>query len=301
MNLLLSINNKHFYEHEDGRVYTHCDNTITEYGSYSDFLEEFNNKLLFNHIHNMDCLQGLQGLEDECIDLTVTSPPYDDLRKYNGYSWDFEAIAKELYRVTKQGGVVVWVVGDKTVKGSETGTSFKQALFFKEIGFNLHDTMIYLSDKPPLTHPRYEQKFEYMFVFSKGKPKTFNPIMEECKYAGSSKKARTFRNDGHNLESTHKTDEVKQYKIKGNVWEYSTGYQKSTKDKVAFKHPAIFPEQLAHDHIISWSNEGDVVLDPFMGSGTTAKMCKLTNRNYIGFEISEEYCQIAEERLSNVG
>ena len=253
-----------------------------------------------NHIYCIDCLEGLKQMEDGCIDLTVTSPPYDDLRKYNGYSWDFESIAKELYRVTKQGGVVVWIVGDKTVKGSETGTSFKQALFFKEIGFNLHDTMIYLSNKPPLTHPRYEQKFEYMFVLSKGKPKTFNPIMEECKYAGKSGKARTFRHDGHILESTHKTDKVKQYKIKGNVWEYSTGYQHSTKDKVAFQHPAIFPEQLAHDHIISWSNEEDVVLDPFMGSGTTAKMCKLTNRNYIGFEISEEYCQIAEERLKDV-
>ena len=300
MNLLLSIDNKRFYEHEDGRVFLHYDNMVTEYGSYDEFLDEFNDKLFLNRIHNMDCLDGLRQMDDNCIDLTVTSPPYDDLRKYNGYSWDFESIAKELYRVTKDGGVVVWVVGDKTVKGSETGTSFKQALFFKEIGFNLHDTMIYLSDKPPLTHPRYEQKFEYMFVFSKGKPKTFNPIMEECKYAGSSKKARTFRNDGHNLESTHKIDEVKQYKIKGNVWEYSTGYQKSTKDKVAFKHPAIFPEQLAYDHIISWSNEGDIVMDIFMGSGTTAKMCKLTNRNYIGFEISEEYCQIAEERLGSV-
>ena len=253
-----------------------------------------------NKIYNMDCLKGLRELKDETVDLTVTSPPYDDLRKYNGYSWDFESIAKELYRVTKKGGVVVWVVADKTVKGSETGTSFKQALFFKEIGFNLHDTMIYLSDKPPLTHPRYEQKFEYMFVLSKGKPKTFNPIIEECKYAGTSKKARTFRNDGHNLESTHKTEDVKKYKIKGNVWEYSTGYQKTTKDKIAFKHPAIFPEQLAHDHIISWSNPGDVVMDIFMGSGTTAKMCKLSNRNYIGFEISEEYCAIAEQRLMNI-
>lgn len=253
-----------------------------------------------NKIYNMDCLKGMQNLEDESVDLTVTSPPYDDLRKYNGYTWDFELIAKELYRVTKQGGVVVWVVADKTVKGSETGTSFKQALFFKEIGFNLHDTMIYLSDKPPLTHPRYEQKFEYMFVFSKGKPKTFNPIMEECKYYGSNKKARTFRHDGHNLESTHDLGEVKKYKIKGNVWEYSTGYQKSTKDKIAFQHPAIFPEQLAYDHIISWSNEGDVVLDPFMGSGTTAKMCKIAKRHYIGFEISEEYCNIAKERMESI-
>ena len=258
------------------------------------------NNMELNKIYCMDCLDGLKQLEDECVDLTVTSPPYDNLRKYNGYSFDFENIAKELYRVTKKGGIVVWIVGDSTVKGSETGTSFKQALFFKEIGFNLHDTMIYLSDKPPLTHPRYEQKFEYMFVFSKGKPKTFNPIMEECKYYGSSKKASTFRHDGDNLGSIHISGNVKKYKIKGNVWKYSTGYQKSTKDKIAFKHPAIFPEQLAYDHIISWSNENDVVMDIFMGSGTTAKMCKKANRNYIGFEISQEYCDIAEERLKNI-
>lgn len=299
MRLITVKGNKKFYEGEDGRVHFEETEGMYEWGNYEEFIEYYNHPIEYNKIYNMDCLEGMKLLEDNSIDLTVTSPPYDDLRKYNGYSWDFESIAKELYRVTKNGGVVVWVVNDKTIKGSESLTSFKQALFFKEIGFNVHDTMIYLSDKPPLTHPRYEQKFEYMFVFSKGKPKTFNPIMEECKYAGTSKKARTFRNDGHNLESTHKTDEVKKYKIKGNVWEYSTGYQKSTKDKIAFKHPAIFPEQLAHDHIISWSNEGDVVMDIFMGSGTTAKMCKLTNRNYIGFEISEEYCQIAEERLAN--
>ena len=244
----------------------------------------------------MDCLEGLKLLDDNSIDLTVTSPPYDDLRKYNN-NFDFENIAKELYRVTKDGGVVVWVVADKTKNGSETGTSFKQALFFKDIGFNLHDTMIYMSDKPPLTHNRYEQKFEYMFVFSKGKPKTFNPIMEECKYAGSDKKARTFRHTGDELQETHIKNKVNKEKIKGNVWYFSTGYNKSTKDIIAFKHPAIFPEQLANDHIISWSNEGDTVLDIFSGSGTTAKMAKLNNRNYIGFEISKEYCEIAEERI----
>ena len=246
----------------------------------------------------MDCLEGLKQLDDESIDLTVTSPPYDDLRKYNN-NFDFENITKELYRVTKDGGIVVWVVADKTKNGSETGTSFKQALFFKDIGFNLHDTMIYMSDKPPLTHNRYEQKFEYMFVFSKGKPKTFNPIMEECKYAGSDKKARTFRHTGDELQETHIKNKVNKEKIKGNVWYFSTGYNKSTKDIIAFKHPAIFPEQLANDHIISWSNEGDTVLDIFSGSGTTAKMAKLNNRNYIGFEISKEYCDIAEERLKS--
>ncbi len=139
----------------------------------------------------MDCLEGLKLLDDNCIDLTVTSPPYDDLRKYNN-NFDFKNVVKQLFRVTKDGGVVVWIVADKTKNGSESGTSFGQALFFKEIGFSLHDTMIYMSDKPPLTHNRYEQKFEYMFVLSKGKPKTFNPIMEKCKYAGSDKKQGHF-------------------------------------------------------------------------------------------------------------
>ena len=253
--------------------------------------------LELDKIYCMDCLEGLKLLDNNCIDLTVTSPPYDDLRTYNGYSFDFENTAKELYRITKDGGVVVWVVADKTNNGSETGTSFKQALFFKDIGFNLHDTMIYMSDKPPLTHNRYEQKFEYMFVFSKGKPKTFNPIMEECKYAGLDKKARTFRHTGDELQETHIKNKVNKEKIKGNVWYFSTGYNKSTKDKIAFKHPAIFPEQLVNDHIISWSNKGDIVLDPFIGSGTTAKMAKLNDRNFIGFEISKEYCDIANARV----
>ena len=256
--------------------------------------------LELNKTHCMNCLEGMRLLPDNYIDLTVTSPPYDDLRKYNGYSFDFENIAKELYRVTKDGGVVVWVVGDKTKNGSESGTSFKQALYFKEIGFNLHDTMIYSSDKPPLSHNRYEQKFEYMFVFSKGKPKTWNPIMEECKYAGASRKTITFRHTGEELEETHDKGEVKSYKIKGNIWFYPTGYQKSTKDKIAFKHPAIFPEQLVNDHIISWSNEGDIVMDIFSGSGTTHKMALLNNRNFIGFEISQEYIDIEEERIKNI-
>ena len=250
-----------------------------------------------NKIYNMDCLDGLKILEDNSIDLTVTSPPYDDLRNYNGFSFNFEEIAKELYRVTKNGGVVVWVVGDKTKNGSESGTSFKQALFFKEIGFNLHDTMIYQKKTPPLTHNRYEQEFEYMFVFSKGKPSRWNPIMIPKKYMDK----RTNKAFGRNKTNEHDMgfSSSKEMRIKGNVWEFLVGGGKSTKDKIAFKHPAIFPEQLANDHIISWSNEGDIILDPFMGSGTTAKMAILNNRNYIGFEISKEYCEIAEERIKN--
>ena len=229
------------------------------------------------------------------IDLVVTSPPYDNLRDYKGYDFDFESIAKSLFRVIKKGGVVVWVVGDQTVNGSETGTSFKQALYFKEIGFNLHDTMIYKKINPiPLTHNRYEQAFEYMFVFSKGKPKTFNPIRENTLTPGSYTHRR---NTGITKEAaTRNRDEItltKETKYRINIWEYVCG---CIADETG-NHPAPFPERLSAEHILSWSNEGDLVYDPFSGSGTTCKMAKEHNRNYIGSEISKEYCQIAEQRL----
>ena len=246
-----------------------------------------------NKIYNENCLETMAKMPDNFIDLTVTSPPYDNLRTYNGYSFPFEEIARELYRITKQGGVIVWIVGDQTKDGSESGTSFRQALFFKEIGFNIHDTMIYRKiNYIPLTHNRYEQEFEYMFVFSKGKPKNFNPIMVECKTKGRKTNGRTFyqTNSQNTPTEGHKNDAVKEYKQKGNVWEVPT-------NAGAKGHPAQFPERLANDHIISWSNEGDLVYDPFMGSGTTAKMCILNNRNWIGSEISSEYCNIIEERV----
>lgn len=253
-----------------------------------------------NKIYNMDCLEGMKLLEDNSIDLTVTSPPYDDLRNYNGFSWDFEEVARQLYRVTKVGGVAVWVVGDKTIKGSETGTSFKQALFFKEVGFNLHDTMIY--EKDSISFPetnRYSQVFEYMFVFSKGKPKSVNIIKDRKNkwYDGNKKiKGKERQSDG-SLLGRRKGNLLKEYGSRFNIWRFSTGYMKSSPDKIAYGHPAIFPEKLANDHIISWSNEGDLILDPFMGSGTTAKMAILNNRQYIGFELSAEYCEIAEKRV----
>lgn len=247
-----------------------------------------------NEIINGDCLEVMMGMESESIDLTVTSPPYDNLRTYNGYTFDFEGIAKELYRVTKQGGVVVWVVGDATIKGSETGTSFKQALYFKEIGFNLHDTMIYAKSVPPMNDKRYQHCFEYMFVFSKGKLKTFNPIMEKKKY----KDKRVTKNFHRYADATYAEGFSKpstSLKIKESIWRiFAAG---GSSDKIASEHPAIFPEKLAHDHILSWSNEGDTVLDPMCGSGTTLKMAKLLKRKYIGIEISEEYCNIARKRL----
>ena len=252
-----------------------------------------------NRIYNEDCLEGMKRIPDNTIDLTVTSPPYDNLRTYNGniaqWSFDkFQEIANELYRVTKHGGVVVWVVGDATIKGSETGTSFRQALHFKEIGFNLHDTMIYAKTNPiPQNHNRYEQCFEYMFILSKGKPNCFNPIQEETKLKGKVLEwGKRNHMDDNQCRRTRDSDllKVKDTKNKQNIFYYSIGGGKTG-------HPAPFPEQLAQDHILSWSNEGDIVFDPFMGSGTTAKMALLNNRNYIGFELDTTYCDIANDRI----
>ena len=242
-------------------------------------------------LYQGDCLEVMKKFKDEVIDLTVTSPPYDNLRVYNGFTFDFEGISNELYRITKQGGVVVWVVGDSTIKGSETGTSFRQALYFKDIGFNLHDTMIFQKHGMP-TDPRlrYFQRFEYMFVFSKGKPKSYNPIAD-VKSSGRKNANGTDRR-GDTLVVTSKRYDYPEYSVRGNIWNYDVRNMKGD-------HPAMFPELLAKDHILSWSNEGDLILDPFTGSGTTGKMAKVLNRDFIGIEISEDYFKIAQERIAN--
>jgi len=252
--------------------------------------------LELNSIHQGDCLEVMKEIDDKSIDLTVTSPPYDNLRDYNGYTFDFEGIAKELYRITKDGGVVVWVVGDATVNGSETGTSFKQALYFKEIGFNLHDTMIWVKYGLPQNNKRYEPAFEYMFILSKEGPAVFNAIREKRKWKDfrTSKAAHRNNKDEFVKGYAKRSEDVTSY----NVWNIPAGGGHCG-DKIAHKHPAIFPEELAKNHIISWSNEGDLVLDCFSGSGTTCKMAKLTGRNYIGIELSADYCKLAEKRLKN--
>jgi len=249
-------------------------------------------------IYNENCLNTMPRMPDNFIDLTVTSPPYDNLRDYKGYSFDFESIAKELFRVTKLGGVVVWVVGDATIKGSETGTSFRQALYFKEIGFHLHDTMIYSKKYPVPSGPRkrYWQQFEYMFVLTKSNPTTFNAIQEKCKQTGRIPYSK-FRYPDGSTKLQNSIKPVKETKVKGNVWLYDVGYMKSTRDKIAFQIPAIFPERLVEDHIVSWSNEGDVVYDPLAGSGTTGIMAFKNKRNFILSEISKEYCDIISKRF----
>jgi len=248
------------------------------------------------------CQDMMKKIPNEGVNLTVTSPPYDNIRDYKGYCFeeeDFKKIVSELYRVTKKGGVVVWIVGDATMNGSESGTSFRQALGFMEGGFKLHDTMIYEKNTSSFparrTGKRYTQIFEYMFVFCKGKIKTGNLICDKPnKWAGWTNWGKnTQRGKDGKLKKTKDIKPVPEFSPRNNIWRYNVGKGFNSSDKESHSHPAIFPEKLAEDHILSWSNEGDVVLDPFVGSGTTCKMAKKNKRHYIGIDISEEYCNLA--------
>lgn len=264
---------------------------------------------MMNQIFHSNCIDGMKSLEDEVIDLCVTSPPYDDLRSYNDSSaWNFETfkgVAEQLHRVMKTGGVVVWVVGDATIKGGETGSSFRQCLHFMDLGFILHDTMIYEKNGSPFpakrTGNRYSQIFEYMFVLSKKtKPKTAQLLCDKPnRWVGYTHfgKGSIRKKDGSLVERNIKP--IPEFSPRNNIWKYNTGKNYSTKDAIAFEHPAIFPESLAKDHILSWSNEGDLVLDPFMGSGTTAVCCIETNRKYVGYEIDDKYFNICQQRVQD--
>jgi len=256
-------------------------------------------KIEINKVYNQKAESFLKIIPEDFIDLTVTSPPYDKLRNYNS-SFDLNIIISELFRATKPGGICVWVVADQTKDFSESGTSFKQALAFIANGWKLFDTMIWKKlNYMPGSNQRYADEFEYMFVFSKGKPKTFNPIKIRCKTAGQSQKWATRPHESKiwkkkGVEHRKTLD----YKIKGNIWEYATGRGGSTNDDIAFEHPAIFPEKLVADHIRSWTNEGDLVNDCFMGSGTVAKVASVMNRNWIGSEIEKKYCDITKNRIA---
>lgn len=253
-----------------------------------------------NRTYRGDSAEVLKTIEAESIDMVLTSPPYDNLRDYNGYCFDFETIAREIFRVLKPGGVAVWVVADGVVNGSETGTSFRQALTFIDIGLNLNDTMIW--EKDSFSFPeavRYPQVFEYMFVFSKGRPKAFNPIKDRKNVYAGMKIHGTYRQKTGETtpmgERRTDADGINEYGTRFNVWNIPSEKNNKT------GHPAVFPVRLAKDHIISWSNKGDTILDPFMGSGTTGIACIETGRDFVGIEISEEYYQKAVERIENKG
>lgn len=258
-------------------------------------------KNYMNKIIHGNCLEVMKNIEDEAIDMVLTSPPYDNLRTYKGYKFPVKEIAIELYRIIKKGGIIVWVIGDATLNRSETGTSFKHALFFKEIGFNIHDTMIFRKKNPipQIYRLRYNNEFEYMFVFSKGKVATHNPIKINCLHAGLELVGTTYKNYSKGEQKRKKTAKpVKKQKNKGNIWEYVVG--KKLEDQEAKGHSAPFPCELARDHIKSWSNKGDIVLDPMNGSGTTCKVAEELGRKFIGIDISEEYCELARDRIKNI-
>lgn len=248
-----------------------------------------------------DNVAVMSEMPAESIDLVVTSPPYDNLRTYGGHTWDFEGVAAQLKRLLKPGGVIVWVVNDATVDGSETGTSFRQALHFKDIGLKLWDTMIW--DKPWCqygdTSSRYAGTWEYCFVLSKERPASVNIIRDrENSTCGSVKATRTDRRvSGDQLRVSRATPHITQeFGPRKSIWEYSQGSETVSIGGVS--DPAPFPEGLARDHILSWSNEGNTVLDCFSGSGTTIKMARETGRKGIGIEVNPEYCEITRKRLS---
>lgn len=241
----------------------------------------------------------LRKIGQESIDMVITSPPYDNLRSYNGNADDWNdsvwrQVFQELYRVLKRGGVIVWVVSDATIKGSETGTSFKQALYAMECGFNLHDTMIWAKDTFPFPDKtRYQNNFEYMFVLSKGTPKTTNLIADRKNKWYGTKIHGTSRNSSDSLykKSNHNRTVIKEFGVRFNVWNMPGEKKNKT------GHPAPFPEQLAADHITTWTNKGDWVLDCFMGSGTSGLAARKMDRNFIGIEIDEEYYKKAKQRI----
>lgn len=246
-----------------------------------------------------DCLEQMKHIPDGSVDLTVTSPPYDKLRTYNNSLDDWSErkwtqIIQQLFRVTSVNGTVVWVVADATLDGSETGTSFRQALFAMSVGFKLHDTMIYQKPAVPFDPKcnRYWQCFEYMFVWVKGKARC-NYLKEPCKNAGKPKTGDygQRRPDGTNCTDRQQADRViKDTKVRSNVWFYTAGERVSG-------HPAQFSIDLATDHVLSWSDPDDLVLDPFLGSGTTGVACVNTGRNFIGIERVPSYFTIAQRRI----
>lgn len=256
-----------------------------------------------NRIINARSDDLLKEMPESSVDLVVTSPPYDDLRDYKDrLTWNFDVfkvIAEQLYRVVKDGGVVVWVVGDKTVKGNKSLTSYRQALYFQELGFNMYDVIIYEKAGTAPPHPnRYFNAFEYMFVLSKGRPKTINLLQDRPnKWAGYSTYGDVTRREQDGSLTNKGKKIIKEHSVRTNVWRYVNGKGYSTKDEIAYLHPAIFPEKLVEDHILSWSEVGDIVLDPFGGSGTTAKIAEKLGRRWILIEAVKEYCDIAAIRL----
>lgn len=259
-------------------------------------------RLVLDRIYNADCLEVMDALPEGCVDMTITSPPYDGIRTYEDThdGLDYEAVLQGLYRITKQGGVLVWIVADQVINGDETGTSFRQALAAKDVGFKLLDTMIWRKSIRSIgSCNAYWNEFEYMFVFTKGKIRVVNLLKDRPNYKSGQKFTAPVRNRSGEFSSSRNPRLLGEMGRRGNIWHYATGNGCSAPSgSVAFEHPAIFPEALVADHVQSWSNIGDLVFDPFMGSGTTAVVARRLDRHYIGAELVEKYADICKRRLA---
>lgn len=250
-----------------------------------------------NRLHLGDCVAGMRTLPDGCIPLTVTSPPYDNLREYGGHTFDFGAVARELWRVTAPGGVLVWFTQDQTVGGGQTGTGCRQQLFLQDIGFRVYERIVMDRINPLPRTRHYSGVLEIAVVLSKGRPRSVNLLCDKPnRQAGAVYptfcRSRSGRVDG-------RAKPIPRYGVRGVVWRYTVGGPHSTADLGDYAHPSVMPEAMAEDHIRSWSRPGDVVLDPFLGSGTTAKIALLNDRRYLGYEVHEPYFGIAHRRLAD--
>ena len=268
--------------------------TLSSNSARKDLVVKRRRVPLRSGLYVSDCVEFMQRMLENSIDLTITSPPYDNLRDYDGYKFDFFEIANGLYRITKQGGIVVWVVGDR-INGGRTLTSFEQGIYFRDIGFSVHDVMIYQKKNTPFMRSNaYTNCYEFMFVLSKGAPSVFNPLKERTVRHGVE---RVVSNKGSDAVNNKVWARLNKEKTKTNIWQYAVGLGGTTKDRIAFQHPAVFPESLARDHILSWSNTGDFVFDPMCGSGTVCKMARQLERHYIGVDVSKPYIEIARKRV----
>lgn len=255
-----------------------------------------------NSLACCECVDGMRALPPASIPLTITSPPYDQTFEYGGHLWDHEKfmlVARELWRVAMQGGVVSWVVRDQIADGDQSASSFRQALFFKGLGFRLHNTIIIEKQIiRGISRVRYGVAPEFAFVFSKGRPRTINLIEDkENKFGGRHMRFSTRSRDGTKCKTAKAL--IRPFGVRGNVWRYTTGSRVTAKEDYAYDHPALMPERLAHDLIVSWSRPGDLVLDPFGGAGTTAKMALLGHRRYLSMEAHRPYHDLAVRRMAD--
>lgn len=247
-----------------------------------------------------DACEILPTIRESSVDLTVFSPPYDGLRDYKGKpSFDMAVLGREILRVTKEGGVCCMVIQDATKNGAKSLTSFRTACLFADLGWRLFECCIYSRAGVPGAWwtKRFRVDHEYIFIFTRGDglPRRFDKtsLMVESKYAGitAGGTKRTTKGDFVAIKKTV----ISPLKCRGTIWHYAAS--NTERNKTKSEHPATYPDSLARDIISCFSKEGDLVLDPMMGSGTTGIASVNMGRRFLGIEISVQYMEIAKRRF----